>query len=255
MAETAELGSMPQPFAAPEFALVSYAVRLEVPQLVTIMAKSDAVRDVMGKFRIVGEPFQVMGSQIATAVISAVLARIPVAFKDSLSPYKVFWSPTKIDVALPLPVLPRVMSRTTSRVLLECRRNLRSDLFGARHSLFGAGLPFASRADLGTCFRRMYATLESAWASFRAHANFDASAWLADCRKAIVTRAVAVEGGRRAPLCALPTPLLSGRDARMEVFNRKSSFTGEDFHRPFVRLSHASNLSDNVVPALAGRAQ
>ena len=106
---------LPKALAAFQLPLIADAVRLEVSQFVTRMAKCDAIRNIVGEFLVLTHRLLMVRSQITATVVAAVSTLVAIALKYSRSPFNVFRPSSKIQVALISTVAISVVISTSPR--------------------------------------------------------------------------------------------------------------------------------------------
>ncbi len=119
----------PEPFAPFKFALISNAIRLKVPQFVTLVTKRNAVAHLESEFWELGKRLDVMRSKIAAATITTILACELVSVKDRRPPSLIFGNASVIQIAYRLAMLVSIVFFAAWRSLFGNLANLTARFF------------------------------------------------------------------------------------------------------------------------------
>lgn len=110
-------GSRPKTLATLQFSRVADALRLEMPQLVAVVAERHAVAHLVDKFWVPRDRLDVVRPKIPASIIAAVLTGIIIASKDRATPFAIFWGAPEVEVALGVAMFIGVMVFTAGGLL------------------------------------------------------------------------------------------------------------------------------------------
>jgi hypothetical protein len=130
----------PKFFATLQFAHVADAVRLEMLEFVTDVAKREAIVDIKSQFWMACKRLDVVGSKITAMAVAAFSTSKMVALKNSITPLAVFGASTIIQVSL-LATVGKCVVITSSRSPLN--RNGRNARLSFRRMLFPNSIAWA----------------------------------------------------------------------------------------------------------------
>lgn len=192
------------------WSLVRANAALSVLCLMAWAAQSNAVGDVAPKFRMLCERLKVVGLQIASACILAMLTGKFVAEEDIVTPPLVLSGEPFASAFGEFSILVRMALWSAKRGGANAMAYLGARFWRVRFPLHVARQALMGGGHLGFRVCGVTATLERRNATLGTFALFDASANLAGGAKAIAARRVSAELVTHAPCLALGAALQSG---------------------------------------------
>lgn len=228
-----------QSLSAPRFAQVAGAVRLVVLKLVAVMAERDAVSDIKPQVRKVGIWLDVVGTKVAALSITAPPTGEAVTLENRQSPILVLGLAAVALLALPRPVLPRIVLGAALPVLPDSGRDLRLGFRRNRHTAAGeVRLAGAQRAHRGPRLGRVRPSFEGAHTTLRRARLLHPRAVKALRLPLIPARAVNSELTDLLPVLAACAPFQAGGNARRILHDGQAAFAGCCFDDAFWSAGH-----------------